>query len=253
MKGKSKEEIARITQQMYQSLTAGTGGTPTPQPQQPYGQHNAGQYNVAQPAAPSSPPVPGDDDWLSTPSQAAQQWGQNLTQQWQQQGQQQLQRVWESNAQTARALAEQRDPEAFNRYGPEIDLLIQQIPVDQRTPQIIQQAVSMVRGNHVDDLARERAEQLADQLVEQRLASSGMRSGTAAGPLDNYGGDVLDLSDSSIPAKYRRAFARDEIVDRTGAPDQQVVDEFLRRAYPGMPLQAARAKYGKLLKTIESD
>lgn len=53
----------------------------------------------------------------------------------------------------------------FRRYGPEIDALIARVPANLRTLDNLQRCVKMVRSDHVDEIAAERAQQLASTIA----------------------------------------------------------------------------------------
>lgn len=53
----------------------------------------------------------------------------------------------------------------FTRYGAEINALVARIPSNLRTIDNLRQAVRMVRSDHVDEIAAERAQQLASTMA----------------------------------------------------------------------------------------
>ena len=65
---------------------------------------------------------------------------------------------------------------------------------------------------------------------------SPLRSGAAVAGGTQNPTDLLDLEDDKIPAQYKATFKEAEI-------DQEVMDRFLIKAYPDLPLAAARKKY----------
>jgi hypothetical protein len=82
--------------------------------------------------------------------------------------------------------------EVFHRYGPEIDLLLQQqgVPLHNRTIEAFEMAAQIVRGRHYKELARQEAQ----QMVAQPSSGSGTIGGGTA-PTGDFApsGDALDI------------------------------------------------------------
>lgn len=73
--------------------------------------------------------------------------------------------------------------DVWKRWGPEIELKIASIPREQRTIMLYDQAAALVKADHVEEIARERAEQLAGTSFgagTERSPSSAVGSNTAA-------------------------------------------------------------------------
>ena len=69
--------------------------------------------------------------------------------------------LYEAQAQQARQLAATADADMFNRYGAEIDNIVNKIPVEQRTSDMYKEVTRYVKGLHVDELVEERSKELA--------------------------------------------------------------------------------------------
>ena len=171
-------------------------------------------------------------------SQSQQQYQQAQAQQQQMTQQQQLQAAYDQQRDIvmgaqARAIAEIRYKEEFKRWGPEIDMALTQIPAANRTPEVMEWIVNGVRGKHADQLAAEAAELRVKTLLETgQLRPQGVGEGAGAGPA--YRVDMTQL-----PPRYST------VLQNLGVTSEKV-DDFLRKAYPQMPIAQAREKWFKL-------
>ena len=85
------------------------------------------------------------------------------------------------------SMAEAKNKEVWDLYGPEIDLKMSSIPLQNRAdPALWNQAVDMIAGEHRDDLARKAAERI--------IASAGDAGMLQTGGVTLAGGDVSSLS-----------------------------------------------------------
>ncbi len=147
-------------------------------------------------------------------------------------------------AQTNRTVAEVRDPDAFKRWGAEIDRELQKFPPNTWSPDNIKIVADMVRGRHADELAAERAEQLyAQRVAAGERANAFMRPD--ATPFAGGGFTPARVSPrDNLPAQYKAVLDRQHI-------DDNVLDEFLNKtivAHEGISLDAARARWSKNAK-----
>ena len=204
-------------------------------PQQPaYGQP---QYPQVLPL--QAPQIPSQDDFITRPAEATKQYMEYLKQTefqpWQQQ-------TTTAVASTNRALAELQDPATFKKYGPEIDLTLRQYAPNPEawTVENIKKVAAIVRSNHIDEIAEERARALMQQNADRLGVPSGslrpdgtpLPAGTgAAGP------NQLDFT--KLPPNFAKT------LQRVGV-DQQTLDEFLMATkvrHEGISLDQARAKW----------
>lgn len=169
-RGKSASEILAITQQLVNERVQ---GTPAP----------------VQPQAPA--PAAGDDEYvtgrdLKAMRQAAEsQFGSTL------------ENIAAQNATTAYTIAKREHKEMFSKYEPEIVQLLGRVPRNQWTLDVIENAVKFVRGNHVDEIAEEKARRLAAQMEPTiRSTGSGGSSPVPRSP-------DLSLESDKIPAAWR--------------------------------------------------
>jgi hypothetical protein len=173
------------------------------------------------PAAPAFQP-PADDDF-ATGAQVR-----GYIDQRAQQFQQTLGATAEQTASMARGLVESQDPEPFKRWGREIDQLLQNVPKHQWTLDAVRQAVRIVKADHVDELAAEKAERLAAERIPTMRSNGG--AGTGSGPTTTYAG--LDSPD--IPDHWKRSAAAVGLSERemqefcaaNGMTPEQFVGQF---------------------------
>lgn len=181
-----------------------------PQPQQTYGgqnQYAQQQYQQQQPPAQQAEPTA--DDWINDPQTATTRYVTGL---YEKQLSPQMQQIFTQNAQNARELIRQSEHEMFDSYGPEIDQLIGQMPLEQRSPENVRLAVQVVRGRHVDEIADKRAKAKIDQMQEQ----FGMRAdGTVTpSPTGASRPDGVDFDISKLPENYARILQKEGITAR---------------------------------------
>lgn len=221
--GKNATEAAALTQQLYQQLVS---SSPAPAGSVPYTAANFG----APPAQPhATGGVPDADEFIHDPAGATQRL---------------LDRVRRNEVmpefqardnvigQQARALAELQFKDEFRRWGPEIDMMLNQIPGSQRTPQAVGLVVDVVRSRHMDEMVAEKTEAKIRSLVEGgTLRPQSADGATGAGTYNRVDFDKL-------PPNYR------SYLNRLGVT-QDTVDEVLRKAYPNLPLNKAREKWAK--------
>lgn len=113
----------------------------------------------AQPAV--QPQISTDPDlWLTDPEKAQAVHTQQIMGQVQNYVGQAAQPLLQSNAQTARHLTVMQHTDVFDKWGHEVDQIVANVPIAQRSPELYNQAVKMVKANHVEELAQERAQQL---------------------------------------------------------------------------------------------
>jgi hypothetical protein len=92
-----------------------------------------------------------------------------------------------------------RDPkfsEYFNKYEPEIQGVLSRIPRGNWTLDTIETAVKFVRGNHIDELASERAQQLISKM-EPTMRPSGV-AGSAPKPVAE-----ITVESDKLPSVWR--------------------------------------------------
>ena len=217
--GKSMSEGAALTAQLYNQLIS--SGPPLPS--------LGGGGTTGAPATRLPPGAPDPDEFIHDPAGATQRLLNRVRQ---------TELVPEFQArdnvigQQAMALAQLQFPNEFKRWGPEIAMMVDQIPGAQRTPQAVGLAVDVIRSRHLDELVAEQANAKIKNLVEGgQLRPQGADGATGAGVHNR-----VDFE--QLPPGYRAH------LNRLGVTYSDV-DEVLRKAYPDLPLNKAREKWMK--------
>lgn len=243
LRDRTAEEAANLFDGIYQGMVGGgTRTAPAANPQQPaYSQPQPQTYG--QPPNVSQPAMPTDEDWLTTPTTAAQ----RMLDLKSQELMPQFERLYTNNAAMARQMVKGEDPEIFDRYGPEIDQLIGQMDIAQRTPDNIRLAVDMVRGRHYKDLAKREF----DNYITTRQDQAGFQpdgtvtqGGASTFAPDGVDFDIEKLAETSpkyanllkqariTPAVLREFLDKTECGPR-GISRKQAFEEWVARAQKG--------------------
>lgn len=175
-RGKSPEEILGISERLYGIVEKfNQQGTVAP---------------VSQPAA--APANFNDDDFVSGAQVRA------LLQQAAQTVQPQVQQNADQMAQMALGWVKDKQKDVFDKYGPEVQSYLANMPKQSWTVDNLTQVANLVRSNHLDELVTERARQLlAEQLPTMR---SNGGAGTGAS-IPNAG---RTLQSDHLPENFRR-------------------------------------------------
>lgn len=149
---RTANEVLGLAQNMAEALRV---GQPAPQPQ-------------SQVQTPPNGGMPTDATWMTNPNGAAQDvfkaaFGP------------QIQQYVNQQAGMIRGIAEHKYADEFRRWGPEIDTVLSRVSPDQRTLDIVDHAVKLVRGNHIDEIADERVKAKMAQMggMTERADGSG--------------------------------------------------------------------------------
>lgn len=106
------------------------------------------------------------------------------------------------------AVVRQQHASDFTKYGNEINALIARVPAHLRTVDNLAQCVRMVRSNHIEEIARERAEQIASE-TGATFRSTG--AGTPPPPVSRE----HSLEAEHIPAEWKARAAKNGITEAT--------------------------------------
>jgi hypothetical protein len=211
--GKTAPEILELSKQMADALAA----TPAARPQTPPA------VALVAPQAPASA-LPSNDDWALNPTDAAQR---QLEYNWSQRVAPVFDRLQNQLAGTSRGLVAQQHRADFDRWGPEIDQMVAPVPAEQRTAELYAQAVRLVRANHIDELASERAnERLAALGVTDRTAGSG-NPGVAPGTSGAV--DLTKLDPAYKAAIEQMGIGPNELAEFLGKT-RQTLEQFVESA-----------------------
>lgn len=102
----------------------------------------------------------------------------------------------------------------FERYGAEINDMLTQVPHNVRTLDNLERVVKMVRSDHLDEIAREQAQQIVAGM-EPTIRSTG--AGSSPAPISRE----FSLESDKIDPEWRKRALANGITERT-------VDEFCR-------------------------
>jgi hypothetical protein len=120
-----------------------------------------------------------------------------------------LQRLAEQNAASTYRLvaSDERFREVFQRYGPEVTSYLARIPKAEWNVDIIEGAAKLVRADHLDELARERANQIV-QGMEPTIRPTGGGAAPASPTPD------LSLKSEKLPTDWRERAAKVGLSER---------------------------------------
>lgn len=136
----------------------------------------------AQPQQPQAPSMPTADDYTLDPVAATQR---TLEYNWGVRAQPVLDRLAQQMAGTGRQLASMQYADEFRRWSPEIDQLVAGVPAEQRSAELYSQAVRLVKANHLDELAAERAQaKLAEMGITERTSGGGTVASVPSSTVD---------------------------------------------------------------------
>lgn len=231
MVGRTGEDIARIAKDLYNQMLTGTQA-PQPVQQQPYQPtYQQPQYQMQQAQQPAGPVAPSEEDWVNNPQVAMQQYAEYLNTT---QFRPMLEQQYNTTGSLALGMAQQQHKEAFDKWGPEIVGLYNQLdPQAKANPQNITMIVDMVRGRHVKDMEQAMREQVQKELEEKFAAGGTLRPGTTAAGVPTEGSFTLQDADNQLPPNYARLLRSHNITD-------QQLEEFLltngRDLFPGNTL-----------------
>lgn len=96
----------------------------------------------------------------------------------------------------------------FTKYGAEINALVAQVPVHLRTIDNLTRVVKMVRSDHVDEIAAERAQQLVSTMTPTLRPNGG---GSAPAPVSRED----SLESEKIPAEWKERARAAKITEDT--------------------------------------
>ena len=221
MLNKTLDEIAQTGAQLYQGYQNAVQsrwnapGQAAPVQTPPYGYQPAPAAPSAF-QAPSAPELPKHEDWLANPAEATKRYADYLQAT---QFAPQLQQQAAAMAKTNRQLAQMQRADEFKRWGPEIDMTLNQMapnPTAWTTDNILA-VVDMVKARHVNELiAEERAK------YTNELGGTSVRPSGSPGATSQMGVNQVDFE--KLPPGYKDALNAKGVT-------QRVIDEFLERTY----------------------
>lgn len=149
--------------------------------------------SAAQPAyqPPPPPPLTGDDDYVTAAHlKQAQNAALAQVSPW-------LQTVADQQATMSYNLAKQADQDVFRKYEPEIIQVLQSVPRQQWTLDVIKKAVTMVKGSHVEELANEKL-----RALEATMGATMRSTGRAGSIPDSTNNDTVQARLEKAPPQW---------------------------------------------------
>lgn len=211
--GRGAEEILGIAQQAVDALS----------------RFNQAPQAIQPPAAPM--PMMEDETFIDgkTFKAAMQNAGQQINP-W-------LQRSIQMSSDAMLAGAMQQYPKEFKRYYPDIMGKLALVPRDQWTLDTMRIIINLVKGDHVEDYAQERAEELLRD--RQTTLRSNGSSGSLPGQPQTI--DGLSLESEKLPAPYRDRLAKvgmtlDQVREFCRSNDMELKDWFTMAEKAGSSL-----------------
>ena len=159
--------------------------------------------NMSQLPPQQAAPLPADDDYIT----AAQQ--RQLQQQAIDRVNPFVQSLAEQQASMGYSMVKQQHSDIFKKYEPEIIQVLNNVPRAQWTLDVIQRAVTMVKGSHVDEIVAENRRQL-----ESTMFSTMRSTGRAGSGTDFQAQDTLAVSLDKTPEDWRARAKAAKITDK---------------------------------------
>lgn len=170
MQNKTADEVAQLTTGLYNAYTASqASNAPPPSPPPPSQPSGAPAPNMG-----VNPPNP--DLIYSDPPRYQQEYDAYVRNLMQTQMAQLAQPFMQQQGSTAKRLSQMGGfADVWRRWEPEIEMQMQSIPMHLRTSELYDQAAAIVRANHVEEIAQERAQQMlqASNTGTERVPGAG--------------------------------------------------------------------------------
>jgi hypothetical protein len=176
LRGKTAGEAAQMLQGLVESVGRG-----------------AAQIATGQQAQPAPQQVPQDDTEYVTAGhlRLAQREALNQMSPW-------LKTVASQQATMAYNLAKREHADIFKKYEPEIIGVLQRVPQENWTLDVIENAVKFTKGNHVDEIAAEKV-----RALESTLASTMRSTGRAGMGSASEAKETVEASLGKLPETWR--------------------------------------------------
>lgn len=217
--------------------------------------HLVDQFQRTAPPAPVptyQPPVqtqtvgrPTQDEWALNPHDAYQR-----EQAWRdsQVYQPAIQQTYNIVAEQSRALAQITHKDAFDRFGPEIELELRNLAPNQRTMQAYDYAVNIVKGRHAHEIQDDLVKQRVEAEIQKRIQAGGIVRPDAGGNGPMATDTRFSLTADDLPARFK------EQCQQAGVTPQSVDNFLLTTRYYGqrpdgtVDLNKAREEYFAVVK-----
>lgn len=117
-----------------------------------------------------------------------------------------LQQAIAQTSSTVLAIAQERNKDVFQKYGPEVHAYLANVPREQWTLDTVERVVKIVKADHLDEIAAEKARELAQSTIPT------MRSGTNAGMGSSPSTQLLDRPD--LPDAWKERARKAGLTER---------------------------------------
>ena len=224
MVGKTPQEIAQLAREAVQVAQQSVMNQPVYQQPPPY---QSAQVPAQQPQWMQQP-----DEYMT--GRNMQEAGSYFLTAAQQAAQQQSAPAIEIAAQNAVGLAKMQYAKDFQKYGPEINSYLARVPKANWTLDAVETVVNLVRSRHVDDIARERAEEMIAQGQHPGLRATG-----AGSPPNSPASDPFAALSDPQKERLAKAGLRLPDIQRFCEANNLTVDKWLK-LYGGSAMGDAR-------------
>jgi len=147
---------------------------------------------ATQPQAPPDLPPAADDEYVTAGHlRQAQQQALNQVSPW-------LQQVADQQATVSYNIAKREQPDIFKKYEPEIIGVLQSVPRRNWTLDVIEKAVTMVKGSHVDEITAEKV-----RAFETTMHSTMRSTGRAGLSPDSPIKETAEATLAKLPEKWQ--------------------------------------------------
>jgi hypothetical protein len=135
--------------------------------------------------------------------------------------------------------ARMQHPDAFQKWGPEIELTLQQYAPDPRawTPDNMKAVVDVVRGRHAHEIAEAEVERRVQERLNSGLGGGTLRPDSLGAATSATASNQLDFT--KLPPRYAATLQRMGMT-------QAALDEYLNATkvrHEGMTLEQARERW----------
>jgi len=172
LRGKTAEDAAQLLQGLVEANARGMAQAQVPQ-----------QPNLT---------ALGSDDYVTAAHlQQAQQQALSQVSPW-------LKQVADQQATVSYNIAKREHTNVFSKYEPEIIQVLQRVPRENWTLDVIENAVTFVKGKHVDELTADKV-----RALEQTMTTTMRSTGRAGLPSDSHNQETVASSLDKAPEAWR--------------------------------------------------
>jgi hypothetical protein len=209
-RGKTAREVLGLVEQQNNVIRTYISGTPQAEPQRPYTNQWGSSPGFQQ--QPPQPQTPAYDPDAYLQRRDIESMAPRMMQEYMAP---ELNYAIEIGAQNALATVQRDNAAIFQKYGPEVNLKLANVPKKLWTVDNLRTVVNLVKADHVEELASERASRLVAEM-EPTLRSNGSPSSPVATQEPKY-----TLQSEAIPQDWKDRAAKAGLTENA-------IDEFCR-------------------------